>query len=88
VVVERRRRHPGLVGDLADPGGRVAAGGEEADGGVADAQAGVRCSLALAYRSIDNLRLRPAASSVKVSIRGKKVKRPKDRQAIQPKGRR
>jgi len=68
VVVERCRRDPGLVGDLADPGGRVAAGGKETDGGVADAQAGVRCSV-VAYRSIDNLRLRPSKSSVKDQLR-------------------
>jgi hypothetical protein len=51
VVVEGRGGDPGFVGDLTDPGGGVAAAGEEADGGVPDAVPGVAVSLG--YRSID-----------------------------------
>jgi hypothetical protein len=51
VVVERGGGDPGFVGDLADAGGGVAAGGEEADGGVPDPGSGV--GISLGYRSID-----------------------------------
>jgi len=51
VVVEGRGGDPGFVGDLADAGGGVAAGGKEANGGVPDAVPGVAVSPS--YRSID-----------------------------------
>jgi hypothetical protein len=51
VVVERRGGDAGVVGDLPNPGGGVAAGGEETDGSVANPGSGIRISLG--YRSID-----------------------------------
>jgi hypothetical protein len=51
VVVEGGGGDSGFVGDLADAGGGVAAGGEEADGGVPDPSSGV--GMPLGYRSID-----------------------------------
>jgi hypothetical protein len=51
VVVERRRGDPGVVGDLPDPCGGVAAGGEETDGGIANPGSGI--GISLGYRSID-----------------------------------
>jgi len=51
VVVERRRGDSGVIGDLPDPRGGVAPGGEEADGSVANPGSGIGVSLG--YRSID-----------------------------------
>jgi len=51
VVVEGRRGDPGVIGDLANSGGGVAAGGEEANGGVANPGSGI--GISLGYRSID-----------------------------------
>jgi hypothetical protein len=51
VVVERRRGDAGVVGDLADPGGGISAGGEETDRSVANA--GSCIGVSLGYRSID-----------------------------------
>jgi DNA ligase D-like protein (predicted 3'-phosphoesterase) len=63
VVVKGRRGDPGFVGDLADPGGGVAAGSKETNGGVADTSA--RVWISLPYRSIDNLKLAAVETAVK-----------------------
>jgi hypothetical protein len=55
VVVERRSRYAGVVGDLPDARSRIAAGGEEADGGITDAGSGV--GISLGNRSIDYQKL-------------------------------
>jgi hypothetical protein len=51
VVVERRRGDAGVIGDLTNPCCGVATGGEEADGGIANASSGI--GIPLGYRSID-----------------------------------
>jgi hypothetical protein len=49
VVIKGRGRDPRVVGNLANPGGCITAGGEEPDGSIADANARVRRSTALSY---------------------------------------
>jgi hypothetical protein len=49
-MIEGGGGDPGFVGDLADPGGGVAAAGKEADGCIANPASSV---VSLGYRSID-----------------------------------
>jgi hypothetical protein len=58
VVVEGGGGEAGVAGDVPDPGGGVAVGGEQAQRGLADPRTGIRARRSLlSYRSIDRTSL-------------------------------